>query len=204
MNCSYLRIYRGFDENNNPTISKDKCSSKHNLREIEFKHPEYRDQSSSCYLCDHHFLEVFSEIDETEKKAQRDFLNAKFNYNKDFAHARKYGEYFDSQTFREQNYTKVERAYDKYQLIRKKQCRYEECVVDLSGIRKVFVIRIYSQSGREWANYYFCSKEHWTKIKYRVGLEIPNIDNEKLKAKTLDDYTKKDTTQTDGQPTNQL
>ena len=190
MKCDYVRIYKGIDEKGNPTESRDRCSSNLSLREIEFKHAEYREQNKTCFLCEGHFLDVFGEIDEIEKKAMRDYLNLKSNYNKDFGLARKHGEYFDSQNFREQNYPKVEKAYDKYQKIRRKICRYEYCDIDLTTIRRVFVVRVYSQSGREWANYYFCSKEHWTKIKYRIGIEQPDIEKKKIKIQSLDDYTK--------------
>lgn len=190
MKCDYVRIYRGINEQGNPTESHDKCSSKLNLREIEFKHAEYREQNQACFLCDSHFIEVFGDISEAEKKAMRDYLNLKSNFNKNFAMARSQMEYFDPRGFREQNYPKVERALDKWQNLKKKICRYEDCTVDLNTIRRVFVIRVYAQSGREWANYYFCSKEHWTKIKYRVGIERPDLQMQKVKVRSLDDYTK--------------
>jgi len=191
MKCDYVRIYKGFNEQGIPTESRDRCSSKLNLREIEFKHAEYREQNQSCFLCDSHFIEVFGDIDETEKKSMRDYLNAKSNFNKSYAMARSQMEYFEPQGFRDQNYPKVERALDKWQKIKKKLCRYEDCDVDLATIRRVFVVRVYSQSGREWANYYFCSKEHWTKIKYRIGIEKPDMKTQKQKVQSLDDYTEK-------------
>ncbi len=190
MKCDYVRIYNGIDQQGKQFESRDKCSSKNNLREIEFKHAEYREQNITCFLCDGHFMEVFGDIVENEQKINRDFLNAKFNYNKDFGLAKKYGEYFDSQTYREQNYPRVQRAYDKWNDLRKKRCRYEGCNIDLRTIKRVFIIRIYSHTGREWANYYFCSKEHWNKIKYRIGIELP--DKQKtVKVQTLDDYAEK-------------
>lgn len=191
MKCDYVRIYKGFNEVGTPTESRDKCSSKLNLREIEFKHAEYREQNLVCFLCNSHFTEVFGDIEEVEKKSMRDYLNAKSNFNKNYAMARSQMEYFDSGGFRIQNYPKVEHALDRWQKIKKKICRYEDCTVDLNTIRRVFVIRVYSQSGREWANYYFCSKEHWTKIKYRVGIERPDLHLQKVKARSLDDYTNK-------------
>ncbi len=188
MNCDYIKIYDVKDEEGKINQVKDRCSSRLNLREIEFKHAEYREQNRVCFLCESHFIEVFGDIDQAERNAFRDWQNKKIRYNRDYANARKHAEYFDEQGFKETSYHKVQMAFDKWNDIRKKHCRYEYCTVDLKTIRRVFVIRVYAQSGREWANYYFCSKDHWTKMKYRIGIELPEKKTN-VKIVSLDDYT---------------
>ena len=102
--------------------------------------------------------------------------------------ARAQAEYFDPGDYKQKAYKPVQSGYEKWKNIRKRICRYEDCDVLLSTIRRVFVIRTYSQRGTEWANYYYCCKIHWMKFMYRIGIEIITKDKIRTTIQTLDEY----------------
>lgn len=165
-----------------------KCSSKFNTREIEFKHAEYREQNRVCFLCESHYTEVFGEVDQEERKAFRDWQNARTKFNREYAMARAQAEYFEPADYKEKAYKPVQNAYEKWKNLRKRICRYEDCDVELQTIRRVFVIRTYSARGTEWASFYICCKDHWMKFMYRIGIEQLNKKDLKINVQTLDDY----------------
>ncbi|NIQ14816.1 MAG: hypothetical protein GTO02_10575 [Candidatus Dadabacteria bacterium] len=180
--CHFVNQYRSEDQE----IVYHTCGSRVNVREIEFKNPDYRELNKTVFVCESHFQEVFGDIIEEERKARRDADNAKTRYNRDQANAQKQAEYWNPSDFKEYNYPKVQRAFDHWKKVRKEICRYEACDADLKSLRKVWMIRVYTATGREWQTLFFCSSDHVDKIKRRIGLI--KIEKKKGKATSLDTF----------------
>lgn len=191
MQCDYLHVFEVLDSNTKKIEEKRaRCGLKFNLRTIEFKHPDYRELTVEYQLCQTHYAEVFGVIETLENESLRYAKNCQSAYNQDFAKAKNVSMagigFFNTKEYKILNYRKVENAYDAWRVIKKEKCRYELCSINLKTIRKVFMIRVYTQSGREWKNYLFCSKDHWDVFRYRM---IPKSKLEvKKQSLTLDNF----------------
>lgn len=158
-----------------------KCINTIGVREILFKNTEYMEQSIRCILCNSHYLEVFGWWILREQQLLRNYLNAKFRYYKDLAHAKKYGEYFNEFDFKFMNYPRVERELTKWLNHKFKVCAYEICDVKLDSMKRVFQIIIDKPSGMYDRQLRCCSKQHWKKYIYQTGKQKPPNPNQKPK-----------------------
>jgi len=180
--CNFLNQYRSDDQK----IVYHACGSRVNVREVEFRNPDYRELTKTIFLCESHFQEVFGDIIEEERKARRDADNTKIRYNRDQAQAQKQAEYWNQNDFKEYNYPKVQKAFDHWKMIRKERCRYEACTEDLKPLRKVWMVRVYTATGREWQTLFFCCSDHADKMKRRIGLI--KIEQKRGKPISLDSF----------------
>jgi len=151
------------------------CRSGYNTKEVEFRHPDYREFSKNIFLCEIHFEVVFSDIINEERTALRKMEHEGKNYQEMYHKASKAIQegsgYFNREDFKDQFYRKTASARKEYYVIRNGRCRLEYCKQSLKGIRKPFLIRIHQITPLEYTNLFFCSKKHWEGIRLRIGLE---------------------------------
>jgi len=188
--CQYVHVFVAIDDKGNKKEKRQKCGLRINLRTVEFRHPDYRELSKEFLLCESHYNEVFRVIVEQEREAWRSKENAIYKYKGDFAKAKNEMEkgigFFNAKEYKANHYRKVDDAIREWINIRKNKCRSELCNSDLRSIRKVFSIRLYSQSGRDYSMFYFCCENHWKRKLYSV--EPKTKDLQKVKPMTLDDF----------------
>ena len=183
-----------------------RCGSRFNVREVEFRHPDYEDLSQLLFLCQSHFHEVFGEPIakkdsvlplEEEKWLELQVRNEDANYRRKVAEVRnkvKNGmgsESFDWATFHASNRRKLEDLKEKLKLLRRRQCRFEWCRVKITNFRKIYTIRVYPKNRIDYVNLIFCCLDHWEVYKKRIGLQTlkGKLDTSKKKASyTLDNY----------------
>jgi len=151
------------------------CRSNYNTKEVEFRHPDYREFSKNIFLCEPHFEIAFTDILNEERKAFAKKERAGKDYQESYHKARKAIQegsgYFNREDFKNQFYGKTTRAIKEYFVIKTGRCRLEYCQQSLRGIRKPFLIRIHPVTPLEYTNLFFCSKKHWESIRLRIGLE---------------------------------
>jgi len=188
--CQYVHVFDGIDDNGIRSENRQKCGLRIGLRTVEFRHPEYKEHSREFILCDTHFREVFGVIEDEEREAWRNKENAFYRYKGDFAKAKNLSEtgigFFNAVEYKANHYRKVDDALRKWMNIRKNNCRLELCNADLRSLRKIFQIRVYTPSGREYKNMFFCCENHWKRKMY--GIEPKKRELDKVKPKTLDDF----------------
>lgn len=155
------------------------CRSRYNLKEVEFRHPDYKQLSKSIVLCETHFQIVFEDIINEERKAYREYERRSKRYQELFNEAReaitKNEGYFIREDFKILNYGKVSRAKAEWMTIRKGRCRLEYCKQEIKSMRKHYVIRVFPKNPNDYINYLFCSNKHWEAIKLRIGLTKTKI-----------------------------
>ncbi len=186
--CEFTIILKKKNPNGTISIQKHRCGSGLGLREVEFKHPDYRDQMRSAVLCTSHYLECFGEWEKIKDVLWRKWKNTKWRYYKDFKKAKKYAEYFNEFDFRKMNYRKVDLAYNLWNDHTRKVCCFELCDVRLDSVTKVYPILVYKPTGRMSYKLECCSIQHWEKFKYRIGMLAPPDPN-KPKPISLDTFT---------------
>lgn len=183
-----------------------RCGNKFNVKEVEFRHPDYKDLSKLVFLCQNHFHEIFGEPVakkdstlplEEEKWLELQVRNEDMHYRRKVADIRdkvKNGigaEHFDWATFHASNTRKLEDLKERLKLLRRRQCRFEWCRAKITNFRKIYTIRIYPKNQIDYVNLIFCSLDHWEVFKKRIGLQTlkGKLDSSKNKASmTLDNY----------------
>lgn len=183
-----------------------RCGNKFNVKEVEFRHPDYKDLSQRVYLCQNHFFEIFGEPVakkdsilplEEEALLLLQLRNEDTRYRRKLADTRKLVEHgigsdhFDWGTFYASNKRKLEYLKSKLTLLRRRQCRFEWCRTTLTNFRKMYIVRVYPKNPTEYVNLFFCCLDHWEVYKKRIGLQTlkGKLDSTKKKASlTLDNY----------------
>lgn len=186
--------------------SGGRCNSKHNIREVEFRHPDYKDLSEDLFLCDSHFTLIFGQSKltvehilplEEEEYLRSRWISAKKKYQKDLEDIREKvrvgvgSEFFDWDTWKFYNGNKVSRAFERYKELRKSTCRFEWCDLRVTSFRKAYVIRVYPRNPNDYINLLFCCLNHWEVYKKRIGLATIKGDLNPEKKRpiiTLGDY----------------
>ncbi|MCP6727229.1 MAG: hypothetical protein KJI69_04335 [Patescibacteria group bacterium] len=188
--CQYVNVFKAIDDKGTQSEKRQKCGLRISLRTVEFRHPEYKDLSKEFILCETHYREVFGVIEDEERQAWRFKENAFYRYKGDFAKAKNLMEtgvgYFNAVEYKGNHYRKVEDAIRNWMNIRKNKCRLELCNTDLRSVRKVFSVRAFAPSGRDYKMMYFCCENHWKRKMYAV--EPKKQEDNKVKPMTLDDY----------------
>jgi hypothetical protein len=184
--CTFRNLIRTINDDGKIETKLQKCNFRYNLKQIEFRHPDYPELYEYHYLCDSHYSEVFGEMKNEEDKAYREWQNAKFHYNRDYAKAQSIMEYWNAGDFKIMNYPKVENSKKKFDIIKRGCCRYESCLVRLDTVRKIYRIIVSRVGGIDFKPFYFCGKEHYEKMKQRI---VPKIETPKLKVKSLLEYS---------------
>ncbi len=188
-----------------------RCASNYYIKEVEFRHPEYKELSESCFLCQNHFTMVFGESILTvehylplEKEAwlRQKYKLKREKYLKDLNEVTekvRQGiglEFFDMATWRANNFRKVDDSRIELENLRKNQCRFtavfEQCTNKLN-YKNLYVIRVYPKNQNDYVNLFFCSLNHWEAYKVKIGLKtIKGVLNPKTRKTTpdsLDKYT---------------
>lgn len=183
-----------------------RCGSRFNCKEVEFRHPDYRELSKLLYLCESHFREIFGQsapIKDSVKPLEIEewlkllYLNAKSKFQNDLENVTEKVragmglEFFDFKTWRASNGKKRDDAYTIWQNYRKKECKYEWCDLKISYLKKVYTIRVYPKNQRDYVNLVFCCLDHWEVFKKRIGIKglKGSLDPTRKKPSlTLDDY----------------
>ncbi len=183
-----------------------RCSGKFNVKEVEFRHPDYKDLSQKLFLCQNHFFEVFGEQVakknsvlplEREKWLELQVKNEDAHYRRKVADTKKAvtkgigNDHFDWETFRATNRRKLDDLKSKLTTMRRRQCRFEWCDVKITNFRKIYSIRIYPRNQIDYVNLLFCGLDHWEVFKKRIGLQTLkgklNVEQKKASL-TLDNY----------------
>lgn len=150
------------------------CRSSYNTKEVEFRHPDYREFSQNIFLCEVHFEIVFLPIIDEERIAFRTMEREGKSYQEMYHKARKAitegSGYFDREDFKNSFYGKAAKARQEWYIIKNGRCRLEYCKQSVKGIRKPYLIRIHPITPLEYINLFFCSKKHWENIKKRIGM----------------------------------
>ena len=150
------------------------CRSSYNTKEVEFRHPDYREFSQNIFLCEVHFEIVFLPIIDEERVTFRTMEREGKSYQEMYHKARKAitegSGYFDREDFKNSFYGKAAKARQAWYIIKNGRCRLEYCKQSVKGIRKPYLIRIHPITPLEYTNLFFCSKKHWESIKKRIGM----------------------------------
>lgn len=192
--CGYLR-------------EGNRCGSKDFTKEVEFRHPTYKELNLRLYLCRSHFALIFGQQLithdhllplEEQTWLLRQYVKEKDAYEKeleDVIEKVRVGiglEHFDLVGWKRMRYQKVDHAYKNWEGITKKQCRFEWCKKRLTNWNNMYVIRVYPKNSRDYINLLFCQLDHWEVFKKRIGLETlkGKLDKtSKVPAISLDTYT---------------
>jgi len=168
-----------------------RCSRKFETKEVEFRHPDYKELSVRLYLCQHHFDVVFGEMFSIEDKAFRKKLNAIKKYRDDFKFTRENvrdgigEEHFDWTLWKLQNYRHVDKAKADLKNIRRNDCRLEYCNNKVD-FKRNYSIRVFRKNVYDYISLNFCCHKHWDSIKLRIGILKTQ---EKKPPLTLDNYS---------------
>lgn len=183
-----------------------RCGSSFGVKEVEFKHPSYKDLSKTVYVCQSHFFEVFGEYVakkaslkplEMDKWLELQVRNEQASFRRTLAETRKAvrtgigTEHFDWETWKATNGRKLDDLKIRLSNLRRKTCRFEWCQQELENYRNIYTIRVYPKNPREYVNLFFCSLDHWEIYKKRIGIEQlkGTLDPDRKKASvTLDAY----------------
>ncbi len=165
--------------------SGGRCGSRDYVKEVEFRHPTYKDLSMTCFLCVTHFGIVFGKPLltsehflplEEEAYLVQNFKRQKELYKKELEEITERVragiglEFFDMKNWKMMRYQRVDHAYKTLNNLRRKQCRFEHCKQFLTNWRNMYVIRLYPKNQRDYVNLLFCSLNHWEVFKKRIGL----------------------------------
>jgi len=186
-----------------------KCHSKFNTKEVEFRHPNYKDLNKRVFLCQNHFFGVFGQsvaVKDSVKPLEEEawlllqLRNEDSRYRTKLAETRKQikdgigSDYFDWGSFEANNKRTLEDLRAKLKILRRSQCRFEWCKKRISDWRQIYVVRVYPKNVADYVNLIFCCLNHWEIYKKRIGLLglKGRLDETRAKpSKTLDDYAPK-------------
>src|SRR3990172_1132580 len=141
--------------------SRGRCGSRFNCREVEFRHPSYRDLNVRIYLCQSHFMTIFGQSVavkdsklplEEEKWLELMVRNEDSRYRIKLADTRnlvKNGigtEHFDWATWNASNTRVLEDLKSKLKILRRSQCRFEWCKQRITDFKKIYTIRLYPRT----------------------------------------------------------
>ena len=185
-----------------------RCGSKNFLKEIEFRHPTYSDLNDRLFLCQNHFGIVFGNqvltVEHHLPLEEEVWLLSRYKREKDLYKKEledvlekvRTGvglEYFDMSNWKKMRYQRVDHAYQRYNKLSRKLCRFEWCKKKLTNWKNMYVIRVYPKNQRDYVNLLFCSLNHWEVFKVRIGMKSIKGDlnpNEKKRPiMTLGDYS---------------
>ena len=183
-----------------------RCGSKFNTKEVEFRHPEYKDLSQLLYLCLSHFVQVFGQSVavkmstkplEMDKWLELQVKNEDVRYRKNQADVKKKvkdgigDEHFDWETWIGTNRMTLEHLRLKLKTLRRNQCRFEWCLQKITNYKQIYTIRVYPRNQLDYMNLNFCCLNHWEVYKKRIGLVglKGSLDETKTKpSSTLDEF----------------
>ena len=186
-----------------------RCHSKFNCKEVEFRHPDYKDLNQRVYLCQNHFFEVFGQsvaVKNSVKPLEEEawlllrLRNEDSRYRTKLAETRKQvrdgigSDYFDWGSFEASNKRTLEDLRSKLKILRRYQCRFEWCKNRITDFKQIYTIRIYPKNQLDYVNLVFCCLNHWEVYKKRIGLLGLKGTLDETKAKpsiTLDAYAPK-------------
>ncbi len=186
-----------------------RCGSKYNCKEVEFRHPDYKELSKLVFLCQMHFIEVFGQtiaiknsVKPLEVEAWLLVLvkNEDARYRKKLADVKKQvsdgigSDHFDWGTFEASNRRVLDDLRAKLKILRRSQCRFEWCKKRITDWRHIYTIRIYPRTQMDYMNLVFCCLNHWEIYKKRIGLVglKGTLDETKKKPSlTLDSFVPK-------------
>lgn len=191
------------------TESGSRCTSKNFLKEVEFRHPTYKDLNIRLFLCQNHFGIVFGNqvltVDHQLPLEEEVWLLSRYKRERD--HYKKELEdviekvragvgleYFDLANWKKMRYQRVDHAYQRYNELSRKLCRFEWCKKKLTNWKNMYVIRVYPKNQRDYVNLLFCSINHWEVFKKRIGVTgligslNPENKNKMLQAGGLEKY----------------
>ncbi len=168
--------------------STEKCRKKdYDIKEVEFRHPEYQEYSITVFLCTYHFDIVFGDMIKEEDVAWRKKQNEWKRFNdllKDVRGKIRTGvglDYWDEQQWKENNKRRTDHATLELKSIRKSICRLEYCQNKITDFRKMYLIRIFPKKPTDYVNLFFCCNQHWKSIKLRIGIEKSNVKDKLVK-----------------------
>lgn len=156
--------------------SSIRCGKTQDTKEVQFKHPDYKEKSVTIFVCVAHFDLVFGEMFEKEDKAWRNKQNAFSKYKREYAETKiKVGggvgtEYFDWETYKVTHYKSVDDSIENLKIIRRKECRLEYCN-EIVDYKHLFTIRVFRRNALDFVNLSFCCQKHWDSMKLRIGIE---------------------------------
>lgn len=198
--CNFIKL----DENGD----RYRCGSRYETKEVEFRHPDYKDLNKRIFICQAHFNQVFGEYVATKESIkpldQDKYLelcvrNEEKHYRDHIKDVRKKVrdgigyDSFDWDLFYQNAGRKLRLAKERLRILRRSICRYEFCNQKLTNFRKMYTIRVFPKKQTEYVNLFFCSLDHWEVYKKRVGLtDLIGKLKEGVKKKasyTLDQYT---------------
>lgn len=184
-----------------------RCSSKYETKEVEFRHPDYKDLSVRIFLCQYHFYEIFGQpiaVKDSRKPLEKEkwlelrIKNEQKRYNDKIKEVKKQvrngiGEdYFDWETFKASNRRQLDLLKEESKTLRRGMCRFEWCSLKLTNFRRMYTIRVYPKRPTEYVNLFFCSLDHWEVFKKRIGLQTLKGKlkalSERKATYTLDNY----------------
>lgn len=162
-----------------------RCGSKFNCKEVEFRHPQYKDLNQRVYICQSHFVEVFGQsvaVKGSKKPLEEEawlliqVKNEDSHYRRKLAEIKKkvrdgIGEdHFDWETFDASNKRKLEDLKSRLKILRRSQCRFEWCKQKIINWKQVYIVRVYPKHPTDYVNLVFCCLDHWEVYKKRLGL----------------------------------
>jgi len=162
-----------------------RCGSKFNCKEVEFRHPDYKDLNQRVYLCQVHFMEVFGQsvaVKDSVKPLEVEawlliqVRNEDSRYRKKLADIKKQvkdgmgTEYFDWGSFEASNKRVSDDLKAKLKILRRSQCRFEWCKKTITDWRHIYIVRVYPRNPTDYVNLVFCCLDHWEIYKKRIGL----------------------------------
>ncbi len=186
-----------------------RCSSKYNCKEVEFRHPDYKDLNQRVYVCQMHFIEVFGQtiaiknsVKPLEVEAWLLVLvkNEDSRYRKKLADVKKQvsdgigHDHFDWGTFEASNKRVLDDLRSKLKILRRSQCRFEWCKKRITDWKHIYIVRVYPKNSTDYVNLVFCCLNHWEIYKKRIGLVglKGTLDETKKKPSlTLDSFVPK-------------
>jgi hypothetical protein len=183
-----------------------RCGSKFNCKEVEFRHPNYKDLNERVYVCQIHFMEVFGQsvaVKDSVKPLEEEawllvqLKNEDSRYRTKLAQTRKQvkdgigTDYFDWGSFDASNKRTLDDLKAKLKILRRSQCRFEWCKKRITDWRNIYIVRVYPRNPTDYVNLVFCCLDHWEIYKKRIGLVglKGSLDETRVKpSQTLDAF----------------
>lgn len=186
-----------------------RCGSKFNCKEVEFRHPDYKELCELLFICQVHFMHIFGQsvgVKDSVKPLELEawlliqVKNEDSKYRKKLADVRKQirdgigTDYFDWGSFEAGNKKTLEDLKSKLKILRRSQCRFEWCKKRITDWKHIYTIRIYPRNQMDYINLVFCCLDHWEIYKKRIGLIglRGSLDETRVKpSSTLDAFVPK-------------
>ena len=152
-----------------------RCARKYDTKEVDFRHPDYKELSIRIFLCVHHFDVVFGEMFVFEDRMLRNVKNAAKRYRDDFSFTKSQvrdgvgDDYFDWQLWKTQHYRLVDNAKSYLRNVRRSICRLEYCNTRIE-FKRIYSVRVFRRNVFDYVNLNFCCHKHWDSIKLRIGI----------------------------------